>query len=106
MTPSNKLPWLILGTVTLASTLYGMSITIANVALPQLQGALSASQDQISWTVTFNIIGTAVVTPMTGWLSGRYGERRLILAAVSGFALASILCGIATNLSELIFYRI
>ena len=106
MTPSNKLPWLILGTVTLASTLYGMSITIANVALPQLQGALSATQDQISWTVTFNIIGTAVVTPMTGWLSGRYGERRLILAAVSGFALASILCGIATNLSELIFYRI
>ena len=106
MTSPRILPWLILATTTLASTLYGMSITIANVALPQLQGALSATQDQIAWTVTFNIIGTAVVTPMTGWLSGRFGERRLILVAISGFALSSILCGIATNLYELISYRI
>ena len=106
MSSPRFLPWLILATITLASTLYGMSITIANVALPQLQGALSATQDQIAWTVTFNIIGTAVVTPMTGWLSGRFGERLLILAAVCGFALSSILCGFATDLTELIVYRI
>ena len=100
------LHWLILATVTLASTLYGMSITIANIALPQLQGALGATQDQIAWTVTFNIVGTAVVTPMTGWLTSRFGRRRLMLWAVLGFAIASILCGRADSLPELVFYRI
>jgi MFS family permease len=65
------LQWLILATLTLTSTLYAMSITIANIALPQLQGALAATQDQIAWTVTFNIVGTAIVTPMTGWLTTR-----------------------------------
>jgi MFS transporter, DHA2 family, multidrug resistance protein len=100
------LHWLILATVTLASTLYGMSITIANIALPQLQGALGATQDQIAWTVTFNIVGTAVVTPMTGWLTRRFGRRRLMLCSVLGFAIASILCGRATSLPELVFYRI
>jgi DHA2 family multidrug resistance protein len=100
------LHWLILATVTLSSTLYGMSITIANIALPQLQGALGATQDQIAWTVTFNIVGTAVVTPMTGWLTSRFGRRQLMLASVLGFAVASILCGRATSLPELVVYRI
>lgn len=100
------LPWFILATTTLASTLYGMSITIANVALPQLQGALAATQDQIAWTVTFNIVGTAVVTPMTGWLSARFGARRIMLCSITGFACASIMCGFATSLTELVIYRI
>lgn len=98
--------WLILATVTLSSTLYGMSITIANIALPQLQGALGATQDQIAWTVTFNIVGTAVITPMTSWLTQRFGRRRLMLYAVAGFAISSIMCGLATGLPELVFYRI
>jgi MFS transporter, DHA2 family, multidrug resistance protein len=98
--------WLILATLTLASTLYGMSITIANIALPQLQGALGATQDQIAWTVTFNIVGTAVVTPMTGWLTRRFGRRRLMLWSVAGFAIASIMCGRATSLPELVLFRI
>ena len=104
--PSSSRPWLILATTTLASTLYGMSITIANVALPQLQGALAATQDQIAWTVTFNIVGTAIVTPMTGWLSGRIGQRRLMLWAITGFTIASMLCGFATSLEELVVYRV
>jgi DHA2 family multidrug resistance protein len=99
-------PWLVLATTTLASTLYGMSITIANVALPQLQGALAATQDQIAWSVTFNIIGTAVFTPMTGWLSSRFGQRNVMLYSVSGFAIASILCGMASSLGELVAYRV
>lgn len=99
-------PWLVLATTTLASTLYGLSITIANVALPQLQGALSATQDQIAWTVTFNIIGTAVVTPMTGWLTGRFGQRNLMLWSVGGFAVTSMLCGMASSLGELVAYRV
>ena len=93
--------WMILGTLTLTSTLYAMSITIANIALPQLQGALGATQDQIAWTVTFNIVGTAIVTPMTGWLTLRFGQRRLMLCTIFGFAISSILCGQATTLAEL-----
>ncbi len=99
-------PWLILATTTLASTLYGMSVTIANVALPQLQGALAATQDQIAWTVTFNIVGTAVVTPLTGWLTGRFGQRRLMLLSVAGFTIATLACGTANSLEELVVYRI
>ena len=100
------LQWLILATLTLTSTLYAMSITIANIALPQLQGALAATQDQIAWTVTFNIVGTAIVTPMTGWLTKRFGQRRLMLTAVFGFAISSIMCGQATTLTELVVYRV
>ena len=98
--------WLILATLTLTSTLYAMSITIANIALPQLQGALAATQDQIAWTVTFNIVGTAIVTPMTGWLTKRFGQRGLMLTAVFGFAISSIMCGQATTLTELVVYRV
>lgn len=98
--------WMILGTLTLTSTLYAMSITIANIALPQLQGALGATQDQIAWTVTFNIVGTAIVTPMTGWLTHRFGQRRLMLGTIFGFAISSILCGQATTLVELVIYRV
>ncbi len=99
-------PWLILATTTLASTLYGISVTIANVALPQLQGALAATQDQIAWTVTFNIVGTAVVTPLTGWLTGRLGQRRLMLLSIAGFTVATLACGTANSLGELVAYRI
>ncbi len=100
------LHWLILATLTLSSTLYALSITIANIALPQLQGALGATQDQIAWTVTFNIIGTAVVTPMTGWLTERFGRRQLMLSTVLGFTISSIMCGQCTSLGELVFWRI
>ena len=84
------LQWLILATLTLTSTLYTMCITIANIALPQLPGALAATQDQIAWTVTFNIVGTAIVTPMTGWLTTRFGQRHLMLTAVFGLSLIHI----------------
>ena len=97
---------LILMTLTLVTMLYAMTVTIANVALPKMQGALSATQDQIAWVVTFNIVATAVVTPMAGWLASRLGRRRLMLGAVIGFAIASFLCGLATSVEELVFYRI
>jgi DHA2 family multidrug resistance protein len=97
---------LILITVTLVTLLYAMTVTIANVALPQMQGALAATQDQIAWVVTFNIVATAIVTPMAGWLTGRFGRRRLIIGSLIGFALASLLCGLATSLEALVIYRI
>ncbi len=68
---------MILVTVSVCTMLYALTVTIVNVALPQLQGALSATPDQIAWVVTLNVVATAVVTPMTGWLVGRLGERPL-----------------------------
>lgn len=105
--PSTRLSRsLILFTLTMVTMLYAMTVTIANVALPQMQGSLSATQDQIAWVVTFNIVATAVVTPMSGWLSAHMGRRPLMLWAVIGFAIASLLCGTATSVEELVFYRI
>ncbi len=98
--------WAIIGTCTWVCLLYAMTVSVANVALPQMQGAFSATQDQVSWVVTMNIVATAVVTPMAGWLVTRFGERRLILFSVLGFALSSLACGLAQSLDELVFYRV
>ena len=97
---------MVLATVSLATMLYAMTITVANVVLPQMQGTLSVTQDQIAWTVTFNILATAVATPLTGWLIGRLGRRRLMLYAVLGFTASSILCGMASSLETLVAYRV
>ena len=96
----------ILATLTLVTMLYAMTVTIANVALPQMQGSLSATHDQITWVITYNIVATAVATPMTGWLVARLGRRRLMLWAVVGFAVASLMCGLAGSIEELVAYRI
>ena len=69
---------MILLTLTFVTMLYAMTITIANVALPQMQGTFSATTDQIAWVITFNIVATAVVTPLAGWLAARFGRRRLM----------------------------
>ncbi|MGE0416901.1 MAG: DHA2 family efflux MFS transporter permease subunit [Acetobacteraceae bacterium] len=98
--------WLILLMVQLSNLLFGMTITIANVVLPQVRGSLSATQDEISWVITLNLVATAVATPMTGWLASRMGWRNLMLLAVGGFTLSSFLCGIANSLETLVIYRI
>ncbi len=97
---------IILITLTSCVALYAMTVTIANVALPDIQGSLSATQDQIALIVTFNIVATAVATPMTGWLTGQLGQRRVMIWCVSGFTVASLLCGLATSLPELVVYRV
>ncbi len=98
--------WLILLMVQLSNLLFGMTITIANVVLPQVRGSLSATQDEISWVITLNLVATAVATPMTGWLSNRMGWRNMMLFCVGGFTLSSFLCGIANSLEALIVYRV
>ena len=98
--------YLVLGTVTLATMLFAMTVTISYVVLPQMQGSLSATQDQIAWSVTFNLVATAVATPTAGWLTNRFGRRAVMLWCVSGFSVASLLCGTATSLESLIAYRI
>jgi MFS transporter, DHA2 family, multidrug resistance protein len=98
--------WLILLTVQLSTLLFGMTITLANVVLPQIRGTLSATQDEIAWVITLNLVATAVATPMTGWLASRLGWRNLMFFGVFGFTLCSLMCGIADSLETLVLYRI
>ena len=98
--------WLILLMVQLSNLLFGMTITLANVVLPQVRGSFSATQDEISWVITLNLVATAVATPMTGWLASRLGWRNLMLGSVGGFTLSSLLCGLAGSLETLVLYRV
>jgi len=98
--------WLILLMVQLANMLFGMTITLANLVLPQMRGNLSATQEEISWVITLNLVATAVATPMTGWLSSRLGWRNLMFGTVLGFTLSSLACGFAGSLETLILARV
>jgi len=97
--------WITLTTV-LATTLQTIDTTIANVALPHMQGAMSATQDQISWVLTSYIVAIAIMTPPTGWLAGRFGRKRLFLASIAGFTIASMACGAATSLEQIVLFRL
>lgn len=91
----------------LAATLMtSLDTTIANVALPHIQGSVSASQEQITWVLTSYIVASAIMTPLTGWLAGRFGRRRLMVLSILGFTIASGLCGIASNLGEIVGFRL
>ena len=96
---------LILATCTMVTFLYAMTVTIANVSLPQMQGALSATPDQITWVVTSNLVATAILTPLAGWLVARFGRRKLCNFAVIGFGAASLACGLSDSLGELVLFR-
>jgi DHA2 family multidrug resistance protein len=95
----------ITASIMLATFMQGVDTTITNVALPHMQGSLSASQDQIAWVVTSYIVAAAIMTPLTGWLAGRFGIKQIFLISVIGFTLASALCGAATSLYQLVFFR-
>jgi DHA2 family multidrug resistance protein len=92
--------------IMLATFMQGVDTTIANVALPHMQGSMSASQDQIAWVVTSYIVAAAIMTPLTGWLAGRFGIKYVFLVSVIGFTLASALCGSAMSLAEIVLYRL
>jgi len=92
--------------IMLATFMQGVDTTIANVALPHMQGSLSASQDQIAWVVTSYIVAAAIMTPLTGWLAGRFGIKYVFLISVAGFTMASALCGMATSLAQLVIFRL
>jgi DHA2 family multidrug resistance protein len=98
--------WMILLSVQLSSLLFGMTITLANVVLPQIRGALSATHDEIAWVVTLNLVATAIATPTTGWLANRMGWRGVMFSAVGGFTLCSLLCGLASSLAALVVFRV
>ena len=91
--------------IMLANIMQGLDNTILNVALPHIQGSLSASLDQIAWALTSYIVCAAIMMPLTGWLAGRFGIKYIFLASVIGFTIASALCGAATSLGELVLFR-
>jgi DHA2 family multidrug resistance protein len=101
---ANRLP--ITGALMLATLMNTLDSTIANVALPHMQGSVSAAADQIVWVLTSYIIATAIMTPLSGWLSQKIGRKTMFLASIVGFTGASILCGIATSLPELVIFRL
>src|SRR6266571_4985110 len=91
--------------IMLANIMQGVDNTILNVALPHIQGSLSASLDQIAWALTSYIVCAAIMMPLTGWLAGRFGIKYIFLVSVISFTLASALCGAAGSLGELVFFR-
>jgi len=98
--------WPITISIMLATVMNSLDTTIANVALPHMQGSLSASSDQITWVLTSYIVSAAIMTPLSGWLADRIGRKKMFLISIGGFTVASMLCGIATNLPEIVIFRL
>jgi DHA2 family multidrug resistance protein len=96
---------IITATVLMASLLHALNMTTAYVALPSIQGNLSASPDQVGWIITAFVVASAVGTVVTGWLSMQIGRRRVFLGAIAGFTLTSAICGTATSFEELVMFR-
>ena len=92
--------------IMLATIMQAIDTTIANVALPHIQGSLSAAQDQITWILTSYIVAAAIMTPLTGWLAGAFGIKRVFLISVAGFTAASVLCGLADSLGQMVIFRL
>ncbi len=83
-----------------------LDTTIANVALPYMEGSLSASRDQITWVLTSYIIAAAIMTAPVGWLAARFGKRNFLITSIAGFTIASMLCGASQNLEQMVLFRI
>ncbi len=89
----------------MATLMQALDNTIANVALPHMQGSLSATSDQITWVLTSYIVAAAIFTAPVGWLAGRFGRKNFFVATLAGFTIASMLCGIAESLPQMVFFR-
>ncbi|NIJ42572.1 DHA2 family multidrug resistance protein [Parvibaculum indicum] len=94
------------GSIMVATIMQTLDSTIANVALPHMQGSFSSTQEQTAWVLTSYIVAAAIATPATGWLAGRFGRKNLLAFAVVGFTLSSMLCGAATSLEEMVLFRV
>jgi len=96
----------ITGCVILAVIMQALDTTIANVALPHMQGSVAASAEQINWVLTSYIVAAAIMTPPSGYLTSRFGRKRILLISVGGFIVTSMLCGAAQSLTEIVLYRL
>ena len=106
-TPEREIhPTLVAISVMLATIMQALDTTIANVALPHMQGSLAATQDQISWVLTSYIVAAAITMPATGFIAAKIGRKRLLLLSISGFIVTSMLCGVALSLEQIVIYRL
>jgi DHA2 family multidrug resistance protein len=92
--------------VVLATVMQALDTTIANVSLPYIQGSVAANQDEIEWVLTSYIVAAAIMTQPTGFLAERLGVKRLFLTSIVGFTIASVLCGMAHSLVEIVLFRL
>ena len=98
--------WPITISIMLATVMNSLDTTIANVALPHIQGSVSASPEQITWVLTSYIVSAAIMTPMSGWLADKIGRKPLFLISIAGFTIASMLCGVSNSLVEIVLFRL
>lgn len=99
-------PWLIALTVTLATFMEVLDTSIANVALPHIAGGLSSSVDEATWVLTSYLVANAIVLPLSGWIAGYIGRKRFYISCVALFTISSVMCGMATSLEMLIWFRV
>jgi len=99
-------PWIIAIAVMLSTFMEVLDTTVVNVSLPHIAGSMSASVDEATWTLTSYLVANAIILPMTGWLSNYFGRKRMLMTSVTGFTIASFLCGLAPNLPLLVIFRI
>jgi DHA2 family multidrug resistance protein len=108
--PSSMTPGLRRTMVTIcamtATIMQALDTTIANVALPYMQGTLSASQDQINWVLTSYIVAAAIMTAPVGWIANRFGRKRIFIICSAGFTVASVLCGLAQDIGQMVAFRL
>jgi DHA2 family multidrug resistance protein len=89
-----------------ATIMQALDTTIANVALPYMQGSLSASQDQINWVLTSYIVAAAIMTAPVGWIANRFGRKRIFIICSAGFTVASVMCGLAQDINQMVLFRL
>jgi DHA2 family multidrug resistance protein len=89
-----------------ATVMQALDTTIANVALPYMQGTLSASQDQINWVLTSYIVAAAIMTAPVGWIANRFGRKRIFIVCSAGFTIASVMCGLAQDINQMVLFRL
>jgi len=89
-----------------ATIMQALDTTIANVALPYMQGTLSASQDQINWVLTSYIVAAAIMTAPVGWIANRFGRKKVFIVCSAGFTAASVMCGLAQDITQMVLFRL
>ena len=108
--PENALkpinPWIVTIAVMLATFMEILDTTVVNVSIPHIAGNMGATVEEGTWVVTSYLVSNAVILPMSGWLANRFGRRRILMTCVAGFTFTSLLCGMATSLEWLIFFRV
>jgi MFS transporter, DHA2 family, multidrug resistance protein len=105
-TISPTLKWLLTVCIMMATIMQALDTTIANVALPYMQGSLATTQDQINWVLTSYIVAAAIMTSPLGWMATRFGRKKLFIVCTAGFTVASMLCGVALSIEQMVAYRL